>query len=376
MKNLLVLLVTFSLPLTACGATPTPDLEATVQAAVSATLAAQPTGALAPQPADTPTPTDTPQATATSTPTPTATYTPEPTATPMDTSTPEPTATPTPVPPTATATRTRTPAPPPDTPTPTRRPTPTPIAGLGIGSTKIRPIDGAVVVFVPSGEFTIGSPQGEGTPDESPQHLVYLDAFWIDQTPVTNAQYRECVESGACTPSDCADDPAYSRDAQPVVCVDWHQAVAYAKWVGGRLPSEAEWEKAARGTDGRAYPWGNKFDTSTLFCSPHELTTDDDIVDYQTADVGSYPAGASPYGALDMASNVQEWTSDWYDPSYYEYSPYDNPSGPELGEERVLRGSACVGLAPAGSVPRCADRSRSEPHMRSIYAGFRVAMSP
>ncbi len=314
-------------------------------------------------------------------PTPTAPYTPESTVTrtdtPMPTDTPTlvPTDTPTPVPPTATPTHTRTPAPPTDTPTPTRRPTPTPIPGLDIGSTQIRPTDGATMVFVPAGEFIMGSPEGEGVPDEYPQHTVYLDAFWIDQTPVTNAQYRKCVDAGACTPSACADDPAVSRDTQPVVCVDWHQAAAYAKWVGGRLPTEAEWEKAARGTDGREYPWGDdRFEASKLsFC------LDKATLGYQPIDVASYPAEASPYGALDMAINVQEWISDWYEESYYEYSSYDNPTGPEMGETRILRGAACAGYGGATSAmstARCAERSRHPPDTRNTAIGFRLAMPP
>jgi len=175
---------------------------------------------------------------------------------------------------------------------------------------------------------------------------VYLDTFYIDKTEVTNTQYRACVEAGVCdAPSDTAyyDDADYAQ--HPVVYVSWNDADAYCRWVGKRLPTAAEWEKAARGTDGWIYPWGNALDGSKLnFCDANcpydwkDVSVDDGYTD--TAPVGSYPAGASPYGVLDMAGNVWEWVTDWYGRNYYSRSPGRNPPGPDSGEERVVRGGS------------------------------------
>lgn len=161
------------------------------------------------------------------------------------------------------------------------------------------------MVFVPAGTFPMGvsKPQPD---DEGPQHDVYLEAFWIDRYEVTNAQYRRCVVADACPePKDLRyyQDPAYAD--HPVVYVTWYDARDYCHWAGKRLPTEAEWEKAARGSDGRLYPWGDKLRRDWL-------NADNRVG--ETSPVGSYPAGASPYGAYDMAGNVWEWVSDWYGP--------------------------------------------------------------
>jgi serine/threonine protein kinase/formylglycine-generating enzyme required for sulfatase activity len=201
------------------------------------------------------------------------------------------------------------------------------------------------MVYVPAGEFIMGSDEGDS--HEQPVHTVYLDAFYIDKYEVTNAQYRKCVEAGACD----APSPTYYDDADyaqhPVVLVSWDDAHDYCRWAGKRLPTEAEWEKAARGKDRQVYPWGNTFDGSKLnFCDKNcshswkDASVDDGYT--HTAPVGSYPAGASPYGALDMAGNVREWVADWYDQGYYSQSPYRNPKGPESGQERVVRGSSWI----------------------------------
>jgi serine/threonine-protein kinase len=191
----------------------------------------------------------------------------------------------------------------------------------------------------------MGSPAGEGPGDEHPQHTVRLNDFWIDRTEVTNRQYEQCVQAGACRASTCAGRSELDGANHPVVCVDWEQARAYCAWVGARLPTEAEWEKAARGTDGRTYPWGNTFDGSQLnFCDKNcefdwkDAASDDGYA--RTAPVGSYPAGASPYGALDMAGNVWEWVADWYAADYYSRSTERNPPGPDSGQYRVLRGGS------------------------------------
>jgi formylglycine-generating enzyme required for sulfatase activity len=330
---------------------------------LSVWLSGTPVAAVTPEsPTDTPTvtptssPTHTPvtsTATPTNTPfipTATSTFNPPPTPTP-------PTDTPTPIPPTPT------PVPPTDTPTPSAPPD---------------------MVYVPAGEFIMGSTDAEidsalalcyehsrgcdtfrypRLGNEQPQHTVYLDAFYIDKTEVTNAQYRKCVEAGACSPPHRTDrlndydeynDPKLTE--HPVVDVDWNQANVYCQWSGKRLPTEAEWEKAARGTDGRVYPWGNTFDGSRVnFCdkSCPDMFSDASVDDgyTYTAPVGSYTAGASPYGVLDMAGNVGEWAAN-------------------SGTYKVLRGGSW-NEALAGV--RCAYRLSRGPDHWNRDVGFRCA---
>ena len=195
-------------------------------------------------------------------------------------------------------------------------------------------VDGARYVYVPAGPFDMGL--DEGGFDEKPRHEVELDAFWIMQTEVTNEQYEKCVIADVCSPPfhpDWGSDEFWAAyDLHPVTHVTWEQASTYAQWAGGRLPTEAEWEKAARGIDGRRYPWGNTTPAA------QRLNFDNDVGDTQP--VGSYPAGAGPYGTLDMAGNVWEWVADWYAEDYYATSPRENPTGPADGERRVLRGGA------------------------------------
>ena len=201
---------------------------------------------------------------------------------------------------------------------------------------------------------------------------MYLDAYWIDKTEVTVAQYQRCVKAGACLPSRPDSNSRYcttvdgAKSNHPINCVAWSQAAAYCGWAGRRLPTEAEWEKAARGMDGRLYPWGNQEPNSTLL-------NFDTNVDSITTPVGQYPAGASPYGALDMAGNVNELVADWYDESYYRYSPRDNPQGPPSGESRVLRGASWVN---ASIYVRAAARLRSARNNAYDGGGFRCAFSP
>jgi formylglycine-generating enzyme required for sulfatase activity len=161
--------------------------------------------------------------------------------------------------------------------------------------------------------------------DELPMHTVTLDAFDIDVTEVTQAQYYECVAARVCHPPTCDWDPCKARANHPVVCIDRPDAIAYCSWKEKRLPTEAQWEKAARGTDGRKFPWGNQ----AIDCVYANL----DGCNYPSAglgtlEVGSLPKGISPYGALDMSGNAGEWTADIYDPGYYAVSPPDNPQGP------------------------------------------------
>jgi len=198
-------------------------------------------------------------------------------------------------------------------------------------------LEQAGMIQIPAGPFTMGDNEGSGG-DEDPEHLVELAAFWMDKTEVTAAQYQLCVEAGACTPAGQAvncNAPLPERTAHPINCLDWTQADAYCRWAGKRLPSEAEWEKAARGEDRRRYPWGDGRP------SP-ELLNYNNVVGATEA-VGSHPAGASPFGLLDMAGNVLEWTNDYYDSEYYAQSPAADPPGPPPppdGNFRVVRSSS------------------------------------
>jgi eukaryotic-like serine/threonine-protein kinase len=260
--------------------------------------------------------------------------------------TPAPTQAPTALPPTPTATFTSTPQPT-ATATPTETATPMP----GIGSRWTRPADGMVMVYVPAGAFEMGSKDGLMT--ETVVHTVTLDAFWIDLTEVTNGMYALCVQAGKCEPPLQADRYGSSQFIDyPVTYVTWDKANAYCAWAGTdsgdsvRLPSEAEWEKAARGEDGSTYPWGNADITCTLanftamvfYQDESIITTKDVPCTGNTAAVGSLPQGASPYGALDMAGNVAEWVADWF--GDYPASAVSNPIGAAPGAYRLTRGGA------------------------------------
>ena len=226
--------------------------------------------------------------------------------------------------------------------------------------------DLAVMVYVPSGEFIMGSDSGES--NESPEHIIYLDGYWIYQTEVTYAMIRLCVESGGCLNDTWQTEKLYD-DAfadHPVTGVTWRMANNYCLWAGGRLPTEAEWEKAARGPDGLIYPWsagGNYY-----------LANYNGII-FDTTPVGSYPEGASPYGLLDMAGNAAEWVADWYDGGYYKNSPLENPPGPDDGLERIVRGGSWVS---SWEEIRAAKRYTVLSHYvaeYSNYYGFRCAVS-
>jgi formylglycine-generating enzyme required for sulfatase activity len=207
---------------------------------------------------------------------------------------------------------------------------------VGFRVVAVEPARGFDWVEVPAGEYAIGH-------DASALQLVAVGAFELSRTPVTNAQYAHFVadDGGAAPPH----WPA--ADNHPVTFVDWHEASAFCAWAGGRLPTEAEWEKAARGTDARAYPWGDEEDAT-------RAAIGDGMKHGTTAPVGSYPAGASPYGLLDMAGNVWEWTTTTYPPG-----------------ERVLRGGSFA--SPGLAWVRCAMRSHSKPVRRQAHIGFRVA---
>ena len=272
-----------------------------------------------------------------------------------------------------------------EAPAPTNTPLPTPT--LSAGSQRLSEVDGMNQLFVPEGSFLMGSPEGDPDvfPHERPRHSIHLDAFWIDQTEVTNEMYARCVSTGPCTPprSNASNTRAHyygnpEFSDYPVIWVDWSQAEAYCRWAGRRLPTEAEWEKAARGTEGYYYPWGDEpvaqamlaeFEDVSSSCARANYAACEPFAD--TSPVGSRPAGASPYGAFDMAGNVWEWVSDWYSDSYYQKSPESNPAGPETGSERILRGGSFA--ANFTRDLRSAHRYPFDPG-QTIYAfGFRCA---
>ena len=238
--------------------------------------------------------------------------------------------------------------------------------------TRVNRKDGAVMVYVPAGAFLMGAEDGEGEENEHPQHAVYLDGYWIYKDDVTVGQYRKfCKATGRKMP--VAPSSGWNDD-HPVVNVTWYEAKSYCAWAGASLPTEAQWEKAARGTDGRMYPWGNDWDRTKahtkvvggLFVLVMVLGR------IGTTPVGSYPAGASPYGCLDMAGNVWQWCADWEDNDYYAHSPGRNPAGPVTGTAREARGAAWDGSD--GYFFRCASRGRSSPGRGGELLGFRCAV--
>ena len=264
------------------------------------------------------------------------------------------------------------------------------------------------MVYVPAGEFTMGSDaaglayavalcrrfstdpatalatcQRSAFTDEQPAHTVALDAFWLDRTEVTNGQYRRCEAAGGCTAP--AEEGSYTRPSYyiapefagyPVVWVTWRQAAEYCAWAGARLPTESQWEFAARGPDGRLFPWGNVFDGSRLnYCDsrctagPNDGSVDDGYAD--TAPVGSFPAGASWTGALDLAGNVREWVSDWY--GRYPAEPQNNPTGPATGDSHIPRGGSWLDKP---DDVRSANRGANDPDYTRHKVGFRCAWAP
>jgi formylglycine-generating enzyme required for sulfatase activity len=283
---------------------------------------------------------------------------------------------------------------------PTDMPTHTPTHTLGIGSRLVREKDGMEMVYIPAGEFEMGASADEGYElcqeyrddckrswfeSEEPVHTVYVDAYWIDMYEVTNTQFAAFLnemgnqEEGGVTWLNTGSDyvrihksgEVWSADSgyedHPVVEVSWYGAAAYAEWVGGRLPTEAEWEKAARGgVEGQMYPWGNEDPVCTLGAENGTQFLDCGGV----LEVGSFAPNG--YGLYDMVGNVYEWVADWYDENFYAISPAENPLGPSSGTKRVLRGGAFV----SQSCVRCACRGHDSPHIRIYDSGFRVVAFP
>ena len=219
------------------------------------------------------------------------------------------------------------------------------------------------MVRIPAGRFGMGS-NAPGRDDENPEHEVHLEAFYIDKFEVTNVQYKDFIDvTGHRAPVHWRNRSFSGRlGDHPVTNVSWEDAQAYAEWAGKRLPSEAEWEYAARGDTEHDYPWGNTCSAEHLnFLNPEGNTTS----------VGKYPRGVSPFGVWDMCGNVGEWVSDWYDPTYYRSSPTQRPTGPEEGKLKVYRGGGYHGNRQ--DVRACA-RHPGLPQMAQQYIGFRCAM--
>jgi formylglycine-generating enzyme required for sulfatase activity len=276
----------------------------------------------------------------------------------------------------------------------------TPTAVLSPGDIRERHSDGMKMVYVPAGDFMMGSDylqtryarklcnlyskaigaancQPDNFGDESPAHPVALSGFWIDQTEVTNGQYQKCEQAGACMPPNGTGShfrPTYYGDPEytdyPVILVTREQASQYCRWTGGSLPTEAEWEYAARGPESWIYPWGNDFDGTRLnYCDascdagPNDPDVDDGYP--ETAPVGSFPSGASWVGALDMAGNVREWVADGYGP--YTADPQVDPTGPADGGP-VPHGGSWLDLP---NLVRSANRGGNVPGYYRDYYGFR-----
>jgi formylglycine-generating enzyme required for sulfatase activity len=228
--------------------------------------------------------------------------------------------------------------------------------------------DGAPMVLVPAGEFTMG---GNEAAEEKPVHQVSLDAYYMDKYEVTVEQYAKFLEAtshGAPPEWKILNQPSHQK--YPVVMVDWSDANTYCHWAEKRLPTEAEWEKAARGTDGRMYPWGNDVPTPLRANYGKKKWNKDTAL----VPVGSFEEGKSPYGIYDMAGNAWEWVSDWYYKVYYKNSPSQNPTGPKQGDFKALRGGSWHSRPES---LHSANRNYGPPaHHPLHYNGFRCAKTP
>ncbi len=253
-----------------------------------------------------------------------------------------------------------------------------PVASNGAGPEIIKGKDGAPMVLIPAGSFLMGS--NDGLPNERPEHTVTLNAYYIDQFEVTAGRYQKFVESAnRNAPPTWDDEAAQAMSDLPAVGMSWKDAAAYCKWAGKRLPTEAEWEKAARGTDGRRYPWGHmqpfvdiaNYNRGVWVSEAVTLVPVNSGVEGMSVRHGLKEGGKSPYGLYHMAGNAAEWVADWYDREYYQKSPPANPTGPSDGEKRVIRGGSWADLPVA---LRVTSRMSAEPEYEDRTIGFRCAM--
>ena len=230
---------------------------------------------------------------------------------------------------------------------------------------------GAPMVWVSDGAFTMGSPDGAST--TQPQHQVYLNAFYMDQYEVTAVRYATFLDASGQNHPGLVPmlweqvNLTYDGD-RPVLGVTWMAAEAYCRWVGKRLPTEAEWEKAARGTDGRTYPWGNEEPAFKL--ANYNKPISPDMYSDSLRPVDSFEAGKSPYAIYNMAGNASEWVADWYDEKYYATSPKSNPQGPARGQQKVLRGGS---FGDPKTALKSASRESYFPADKGPYVGIRCA---
>lgn len=239
--------------------------------------------------------------------------------------------------------------------------------------------DGAPMVLIPAGQFTMGSNDGQSA--ERPEHSVTLDSYFIDQYEVSLQLYGTFLqEAKHDAPSTWDDEAALTVGDRPAVGMGWADAAAYCAWAGKRLPTEAEWEKAARGTDGRRYPWGHmqpfvdiaNYNRGVWVSEAVTLAGVAGGVEGMSVRHGLKEGGKSPYGLHHMAGNAAEWVADWYGREYYSKSPEKNPTGPVSGEKRVLRGGSWADLPVA---LRVSARMSAEPDFQDRTIGFRCAMN-
>jgi formylglycine-generating enzyme required for sulfatase activity len=243
-----------------------------------------------------------------------------------------------------------------------------PTRPLAAPITRVNPIDGETLVWIPGGEFVMGSDEYA---IERPPHRVRVRPFWMGRTPVTNAMYRDFVAKTGHRPQEFANQhlmnpKLWDGDDQPAIGVSYDDAVAYCTWAGGRLPTEAEWEFAARGTDGRLYPWGNEPPRPGRAAYGRILGKGG-----ATAPVGTHPGDEGPFGVLDLAGNVLEWCLDWFGPYADDAKPLIDPRGPSQGTRRVQRGGCW--MYDDRSL-RATERIQGVPHQRLNLVGFRVVV--